>query len=299
MLYNPFCAADQRRRAQVVQNIRAFFAERNVLEVDTPLMAAAPVTDPYLQAITARCMGQTYYLQTSPEYAMKRLLAAGSGSIFQICKAFRDEESGRIHRPEFTLLEWYRVGFNDRQLMDEMDQLLQGLTGWAPALRISYQAVFERYVGINPHTIGLVAARAVLREQVGEVGGLSAPSLNDCLQLLFSAVIEPKLQAHDLVFVFDYPTAQAALAKRRVVDGQEVAARFEVYARGVELANGYDELTDPVEQRRRFEADLVLRQQQGLPLVPMDEALLQALEAGMPECAGVALGLDRVLMLLP
>ena len=138
MLYNLFSPTDQRLRAQVVQKIRQFFADRDVLEVDTPLMAEAPVTDPYLQAVQAKCMGKTYYLQTSPEYAMKRLLAAGSGSIYQICKAFRDEEQGRIHRAEFTMLEWYRVGLDDRQLMDETDVLLQLVTGWAPAKSFSY-----------------------------------------------------------------------------------------------------------------------------------------------------------------
>ena len=295
MLYDIFSPEDQRKRAQLVRQIREFFFERNVLEVDTPLMAEAPVTDPFIQAIEAKCMGKTYYLQTSPEYAMKRLLAAGSGSIYQLCKAFRDEESGRIHRPEFTMLEWYRLGFDDVQLMDEVDALLQLTTGCQPAERISYQALFENHLGINPHQADFETLQVLAHEYIGEVVGLTHPSRDDYLQLLISSMIEPKLKQKDAVFICDYPASQAALAKKMQINGQWVAKRFEVYFRGVELANAYVELTDAQEQRQRFEADLKRRAELDISAVPIDEALLKALgNPGLPECAGIALGLDRL-----
>jgi lysyl-tRNA synthetase class 2 len=296
MLYNPFSPADQRLRATVLQKIRQFFAERNVLEVDTPLLAEAPVTDPYIQAVQATCMGKTYYLQTSPEYAMKRLLAAGSGSIYQICKAFRDEEQSKIHRAEFTMLEWYRVALDDRQLMDETDALIQLVTGFGSAKRFSYQQLFERYVEINPHQESIERLEALVHQHMGEIVGLRHPTREDYLQLLMLQLIEPELAKLDVVIIYDYPASQAALAKKQEVDGQLVAKRFEVYCRGVELANAYYELTDAKEQRRRFEADLLRRQQMNLPTVPIDEPLLAAMEKGLPECAGIALGLDRLLL---
>ena len=282
-------------RATLYQQIRAFFAERQVIEIDTPLLADAPVTDPFLEALTVKHQGKTQYLQTSPEYAMKRLLVAGSGDIYQLCKAFRAEEVGRLHRTEFTLLEWYRVGFDEHDLMAEMDALLQCTLSCQPAKKHTYQRLFESYLGINPHTVNQEALLAIAHQQVD----LIADNLNrdDYLMLLFSHCIEPHLGHEQPVFVYDYPASQAALAQCKQVDGQHVAARFEVFVNGVELANGYHELTDATEQKRRFEKDLVVRKQLGLSAVPIDDDLVRALKQGLPACAGVALGVDRLLML--
>lgn len=287
-------------RAELLQTVRQFFYARQVMEVDTPLLASSPVTDPFLQALTVpyrTARGtQTYYLQTSPEYAMKRLLAAGSGSIYQLCKAFREDEVGSRHNPEFTMLEWYRVGFNDGDLMQEMDALLQLSLNTQPAEYLSYKHAFERYLHIDPHTASQAELERLVWQQLGTIPKFT-PSRNDCLNLLFSAVIEPHLGQASPTFIYHYPASMAALAKRRIEDGVEVAARFEVYVKGIELANGYYELTDPVEQRKRFNADLKLRQDLSLPSVPIDEHLMSALTAGLPDCAGVALGFDRLCLL--
>ena len=284
-------------RASLLQRVRQFFIDRDVLEVDVPVLGKAPVTDPYIEALKTENLGQTLYLQTSPEYYMKRLLAADSGSIFYLNKAFRAEESGRLHSPEFTMLEWYRVGFDDQQLMDEIDALLQMVLACEKAERVSYQALFEQHFQINPHAVALSTLQSLVKEHCGDLIGLENPTETDCLQLLFSEVIEPTLGQDRPAFVIDYPQAQAALAKLKTVDGQTVASRFEVFYKGIELANGYHELTDAAEQRKRFEVDLAQRKQLGLPEVPIDEDLLAALAQGLPDCAGVALGFDRLLML--
>ena len=282
-------------RATLYQQIRTFFAERQVVEVDTPLLADAPVTDPFLEALAVKHQGKTQYLQTSPEYAMKRLLAAGSGDIYQLCKAFRAEEAGRLHRTEFTMLEWYRVGFDEHDLMAEMDVLLQYTLLCQPAKKHTYQHLFEKYLEINPHTASEAALLGIAHQQLD----LVADNLNrdDYLMLLFSNCIEPHLGHEQPVFVYDYPASQAALAQCKQVDGQHVAARFEVFVNGVELANGYHELIDAAEQKRRFEQDIAVRKQLGLPAVPIDQGLVHALEKGLPACAGVSLGVDRLLML--
>ncbi len=289
-----------RLRADVLANVRAFFAERGVLEVETPLLAAAPVTDVHLQALSCRYCGpgandgRPLYLQTSPEFAMKRLLASGSGPIFQICKAFRDGEAGRRHNPEFTILEWYRPGWDHHRLMDEMDELLATTLGTGPAERVSYREVFRRYADLDPHIEPLDR----LVERVATLGVPSAAELtrDDLLDVVLTHLIEPRLGHCQPTFIHDYPISQAALA--RVRPGEPPCAeRFEVFVEGLELANGYHELTDADDQRRRFEADLAARRELGLPPVPIDECLLAALEHGLPNCAGVALGVDRLLML--
>lgn len=285
------------KRAALLHQIRQFFADRKVLEVDTPLMAEAPVTDPYLQAFSVQQSEGIKYLQTSPEYAMKRMLAAGFGSIYQICKAFRQDESGALHHSEFTLLEWYRLDFDQYQLMQEIDQLLQQMLDTLPADQISYQQCFEDTFAINPHQIKLAPLIELTRENIGNIIGLQSPTHDDCLQLLFSNKIEPNLGKYRPIFIYDYPASQAALAKRHQVDGIQVAARFELFYQGVELANGYHELTDPTEQNKRFQQDLAIRQQQGIACVPIDYKLLAALESGLPNCAGVAMGFDRLFML--
>ncbi len=288
-----------RRRAALLAEIRGFFAERGVLEVETPLLSAATVTDLHLHSLETDLDGRTLYLQTSPEFAMKRLLAAGSGPIYQLSKAFRGGgEVGRRHNPEFTLLEWYRPGFDHHALMDEMDELLGELLGVPAAERLTYGELFERHLGLDPHRAGVDELR---RAAAGE--GLD-PGLgtdrDDWLHLLVGCVLEPSLGRGRPTFVYDYPASQAALARIRAGE-PAVAERFEVYLGGVELANGFHELADPVEQRRRFDADLEARRAagregSGLPVVPVDERLLAALAAGLPDCAGVALGVDRLVM---
>lgn len=289
-----------RFRAELMARTRAFFAERGVLEVETPLLASAPVTDPRLASFTTEYRGPgapsplTRYLQTSPEFAMKRLLAAGSGPIFQLGKAFRDGEAGRRHNPEFTLLEWYRPGFDHHRLMDEMDELLARTLGSPPAERLTYQEAFQRHAGLDPLSSPVAELRAAALGALGQ-----APELGEdrdgWLDLLVSLVIEPHLGHGRPTFLFDYPASQAALARLRP-DDPRVAERFEVYVAGVELANGFHELGDAAEQRRRFEADLARRAAEGQPEVPIDEHLLAALTAGLPPCAGVALGFDRLVM---
>ncbi len=294
-----------RARAELLATIRDFFAERGVLEVDTPSLARAGVTDLHLHGLTTQVQVPggpvTCHLQTSPEYAMKRLLAAGIGPIYQIAKAFRDDESGRMHNPEFTMLEWYRPGFDHHALMDEMDGLLVATLDTVVAERRTYADLFDEHLEVDPHQVDAptLAARAA-RAGIDAVG-LDNADRDTWLHLLFSHVIEPHLgRATDgrrrPTFVLDYPASQAALARVRA-ENPPVAERFEVYVEGVELANGFHELCDAEEQRRRFEADLEARRTAGLPAVKVDERLLAALDVGLPPCAGVALGVDRLLMI--
>lgn len=289
-----------RRRAALLAGIRGFFAERGVLEVETPLLSSATVTDPHLASLKTELGGRTLYLQTSPEFAMKRLLAAGSGPIYQITKAFRGGgEVGRRHNPEFTLLEWYRPGFDHHALMDEMDELLGRLLGVPAAERLTYGELFERTFGLDPHRAGVDRLRRAAAGQ-GLDAELGEACRDDWLDLLLGCVIEPRLGRGRPTFVHDYPVSQAALARVRPGDlpgsGPPLAERFEVYVEGVELANGFHELADAAEQRRRFAADLERRSGAGLDAVPIDERFLAALAAGLPDCAGVALGVDRLAM---
>ncbi|NJN46886.1 MAG: EF-P lysine aminoacylase GenX [Candidatus Competibacteraceae bacterium] len=295
-----------RLRARLLTQIRVFFAARDVLEVDTPALSRAAVTDPQLHSFAVRYSGpgesngQTHYLHTSPEFPMKRLLAAGSGDIYQLAKVFRDGEAGRHHNPEFTLLEWYRIGFDHRQLMEELAALATQLLGSqlnATAEFISYHDVFQRHLQIDPHqtTVEQLIACAEQRG-VGQPPQLPQDDPDPWLHLLLSHCIEPQLGRDRLTFVYDYPASQAALARIRP-GNPPVAERFELYLNGVELANGFHELNDAAEQRRRFEADNARRRGDGLAPMPIDEQLLAALADGLPDCAGVALGFDRLLML--
>ncbi|CAK0771247.1 EF-P-lysine lysyltransferase [Gammaproteobacteria bacterium] len=292
-----------RRRAGVLTKIRRFFEYRGVMEVDTPILSVAAATDLQVASFVTCDQGpgaraqQPLYLHTSPEFPMKRLLAAGAGSIYQICKVFRSGERGRWHNPEFTLLEWYRPGFDHHALMDEMDALLAEILGCPPAARLSYAEIFRHNVGIDPHQAGV----AELRERamglgVGEALPLESLDRDGWLDLLLTHCIASTLgQRGRPSFVYDYPASQAALAQVRL-GSPAVAERFEVYLGGVELANGFHELGDSQEQRWRFEADRAQRRRVGLPVVPLDEHLLEALDHGLPGCAGVALGIDRLLM---
>lgn len=287
-------------RANVMASIRRFFAARKVLEVETPILASAGVTDPHLTNATTTLNWQgpsTLYLQTSPEYAMKRLLAAGSGCIFQLARVVRDDEVGRFHNPEFTMLEWYRVGFDEHQLMDEMDELLQQLLQCAPAERLTYQQAFQRHLKLDPLTDeGLSQLRTWLVNQ--NIGDWIAEEADTdiLLHLAMSHYIEPELGQKRPCFIYNFPASQAALAKIDAKDAR-VARRFEVYFKGVELANGFYELTDAEAQAARFAADNRQRRLMGRPQAVVDTRLLDALRAGLPECAGVALGVDRLLML--
>jgi lysyl-tRNA synthetase class 2 len=284
-----------RARAALYREIRAFFDQRRVLEVETPLLSAAAVTDVHLASVAA-CLadGRPRYLQTSPELAMKRLLAAGSGPIWQLAKVFRDGERGRRHHPEFTLLEWYRPGFDDRDLAAEVDMLLRATLGTRAAVAITYAQAFREFLDVDAleDTAEVLHTRLVAR-------GFAPPSWesrDDLLTYAMAAAIEPDLGRGRPTIVFDWPASQAALAQIDPVDCR-VAHRFEVFLEGVELANGFFELGDPSEQRTRFEADLDFRRAHGLPEPPIDEHFLTALESGLPSCAGVALGIDRLLML--
>jgi lysyl-tRNA synthetase class 2 len=289
-----------RLRAEMLAATRAFFAERGLLEVETPALSAAASTSPALQSFQVRDAdgGLAGYLHTSPEFPMKRLLAAGCGSIYQICRAFRAGELGRWHNPELTLVEWYRVGMDHHALMVEVAELLVTLLPperlSRPREVLSYQEVFRRALAVDP----LQAPLAVLEAAARRAGIVAPAGLGEhrdtWLDLLLSHAVQPGLGRGGLTFVHGFPASQAALA-RLDPDDPRVAHRFEVFLEGVELANGFHELADPAAQRARFEAELRQRAESGLPPVPVDQRLLTALEqGGLPECAGVALGFDRV-----
>lgn len=296
MSWRPSASVDLlRQRAKIIQAIRAFFVTRDYLEVDTPVMARHGVTDVYLSNIQAQFRGQNYQLQTSPEYHMKRLLAAGSGPIFQLSKVFRDDELGRWHNPEFSLLEWYQLGIDHFALMDEVDTFLQQLLSCPPMHRLTYQAVFEEVCAFNPFRASLADLQASLSSfGLDNVLAATETDRDQYLFLLMSHVVEPALADKDRpTAVYHFPPSQASLAEVN----QGVAERFEIYYRGVELANGFHELTDYQAQWQRFESDIAEREAKGLARVPVDEWLLQALQAGLPACSGVALGVDRLIAL--
>lgn len=295
-------------RARLLEQIRAFFSARGVLEVETPILSTAATTDPALASFTTRYTGplfphgQTFYLHTSPEFPMKRLLAAGSGSIYQICKVFRDGESGRRHNPEFTLLEWYRVGFDQHRLMAETAELVTSLLASMlkldPPERLTYREAFLRHAEIDPHT-ATVADYTIIAKQHNIDIPKDLLARNDTAawrDLLLTHAVESKLGQGRLTFLYDYPATQASLARLQP-GNPPVAARFELYLNGIELANGFHELADVEEQRLRFDQQLHVRAADGMPAVPPDERLLSALVHGLPDCAGVALGFDRLVMI--
>jgi len=289
------------QRATLLARARRFFADGGVLEVDTPMVVNAPVTDIHVhsaQVDLGAAAEHPYFLHTSPEYAMKRLLAAGSGDIYQICHVVRGFERGRLHNAEFTLIEWYRLGFTLDDLMSEVDALVRALLGPVAtgrnSERISYRDVFVRALQLDPFTAHLDELRAAT-EKLG-FKEPHAGQRDELLDLLMGAAIGPRLGANALTFVHSYPATQAALARLDPRDPR-AALRFELYCDGVELANGFHELASAAEQRARFNQDNAERQRTGLPVHPPDELLLAALEAGLPECSGVALGFDRTVML--
>ncbi|WP_110674376.1 EF-P lysine aminoacylase EpmA [Salinicola sp. RZ23] len=290
-----------RQRARLLAAVRAFFAARDVLEVETPILGHAGSTDPHLDSLslsaTTSAGRETLWLQTSPEFHMKRLLAAGSGPIFQLARSFRDDEVGRRHNIEFTMLEWYRPGFSLAALISECESLIRTLMpAVGPARRRRYRDLFRDALALDPFTTPL----AELQRVAGERGGLDmADSDRDgCLDLLMSLVIEPTLGRDGIDVVVDYPASQAALARKRIdEEGDEVASRFEIYLQGLELANGYDELTDAQEQASRFDDDNRQRAALYKSAVAVDRRLVAALVHGMPAGSGVALGIDRLVQL--
>jgi lysyl-tRNA synthetase class 2 len=293
------------QRAALLAHAREFFAARGVLEVDTPLVVNAPVIDVHIHCASVQLAplagaphAPPHYLHTSPEYAMKRLLAAGSGDIYQICHVVRGLECSPLHNPEFTLIEWYRAGFTLEALMDEVEALVRGLLGAVASgragERLSYREAFSRELGLDP----LSASVAQLQEAAQPLGfrGDAHTSRDTWLELLMGSRIGPRLGGNALTFVYGYPASQAALARLDARDPR-TALRFELYCDGIELANGFHELAAAAEQRARFARDNAERHRRGLPVAAPDERLLAALEAGLPDCAGVALGFDRTLML--
>lgn len=296
-------------RAQALQEIRRFFLTKAVLEVETPLLSHAIGTDPQLAFFTADYLApplqQTLFLQTSPEFAMKRLLAAGSGSIYQICKAFRNGESGRFHNPEFTLLEWYRVGFNLSALMDEIAELIGNLFSLlqrplplAHIQRCSYQEIFAQYTGLDALAFDYEHYSSfAIAQQCPEALSLCQTSPVLWQDFLFSHFVQPQLGQDGLCMVYDYPACQPSLARTKQSDAR-VVERVELFINGIELGNGYYELVDAKEQEARFDQEIAFRQQNDLPNSVKDQRLLAALSSGLPDCAGMAIGLDRLLIVL-
>jgi elongation factor P--(R)-beta-lysine ligase len=287
-------------RAAAFAAIRSFFAARGALEVDTPQLVRHAVTDPNLHsAVVHDSRGaRAGYLHTSPEHAMKRLLAAGSGDIWQLCHVFRGDEEGPLHNPEFMMLEWYRVGWPMARLMAEVDELLRLLHGGPlpPAAKLGYEQAFVRHMGVSAFEDSDARLAQSARDHGCDARLVDACTRDELLDLMMGLVVGPQLGREGPVFLHGYPASQAALAR---LDPREprTALRFELYLGGVELANGFEELADAQEQRARFAADQAVRVQRGLPVPAMDEWLLGALASGLPEAAGVAMGIDRVLML--
>ncbi|MFK8048568.1 MAG: EF-P lysine aminoacylase EpmA [Halioglobus sp.] len=287
-----------RARAALLADIRAYFLDHNVLEVETPLLCERGVTDPAIEPLCVTAgtsIAGPRYLQSSPEYAMKRLLAAGAGPIYQISKAFRDGEAGSRHNPEFSLLEWYQPGFDHHQMMAQVEELVLHCLGPQSMVRFSYRELFLKFLNIDPFVASCSDLEVLAREKI-EIG-FQSDDRDLWLDLLMSHLIEPAIANLDMCFVYDYPPSQAALSRIASSGDVEVGQRFELYINGLELANGYCELTDAKEQRARFIADNARRKQYGQLERPIDELLLFAMEQGLPACSGVALGVDRLLMI--
>ena len=297
-----------KERAGLYKNIRSYFYRENVMEVETPMLSDAATPDVYIDSfqcdfkpIGGDC-SQPRYLHTSPEFAMKRLLAAGSGDIYSMGRVFRNGEVSNRHSPEFTLLEWYRLGIDEHKLMDDITCLLNYINPSITVARYSYKHIFQELVGINPHTISFDNLKILAEKKIDPQ--LKILERNDYLDLLFSKVIETALSAEvsnslSGVFIYDYPAGMSALAKiNSDKDGYEVAARFELFLNGIEIANGYHELIDSHELLNRFKAEQHKREHRKFPIYPLDHRLLDALKHGIPDCAGVALGIDRLLMLM-
>jgi lysyl-tRNA synthetase class 2 len=285
------------RRAQLLRDLREFFHQKGYLEVETPLLSQFGNPDPHIDSFKVGSLGRDYYLHTSPEFPMKRLLAADMGPIYQICKVFREGELGRLHNPEFTMMEWYRPGFDYHQLMDEIDEMLQAKCDLSASKKLTYAAISKELVGIDMHQCDVSILRQFVHDNGIQLEGEMDDDLDSWRDMVMTHFIEPKLGLDAPVFVYDYPASQAALAQVAPGDPPR-ALRFELYFKGIELANGYQEMTDQAEQLRRFESQAEKRVRLKKPGVAFDRHLLEALGQEIPLVSGVALGLDRLLMLL-
>lgn len=289
-------------KAELLAAIRSFFDKLSVIEIETPLLSHGTITDVHLDAFSTEYKSSidndnTLYLQTSPEFAMKRLLCDGYQSIYQICKAFRHEDFGRYHNPEFTMLEWYRVEFDHFKLMEEVGDLLEYTLKCNKPEKISYQDAFNKYTQIDPLNTSLEDLKSYLSTNDKLEGWLlKEKNIDTLLQFIFAEFIEPKIGKNKPIFIFNFPASQASLAKISNEDPR-VAERFECYFKGIELANGYHELTDAECHKQRFQQDNEIRNVQGNSVKPIDERFLEAINKGLPSCAGVALGVDRLLMI--
>ncbi len=290
------------KRALILAAIRSFFWERKVLEVETPVLSQYGTVDFHIDsfAVDSGFDKTKRYLHTSPEFAMKRLLAAGSGSIYQICHCFRDGEKSLLHNHEFTMLEWYRIGFSYIELIREVDDLVRTILGPAAEVIetecITYQMMFSTYLGINPFTSTIEQLQKCATENGINIDVDSmGDNRDDWLNLLLSHLIEPQLGKGKLTFIMDYPSSQAALARISPYN-PDVAERFELYIEGVEIANGFQELCDPQEQEQRFIEEQQKREKNGKSKIPYDNNFISAMSQGLPECSGVALGIDRLVM---
>ena len=288
-------------KARLLSKLRAFFAEKEILEVQTPVLSQSGNTEPMIESFSTTQKKQTSFLNTSPEFAMKRLLAAGCGSIYQITPAFRQEEQGKRHNPEFTLLEWYRVNFDHYALMDEVNSLIRYVAADYIKLEekqsYTYQDAMIKFADVDPFDATTHELKSAVTRAGIDAVGMDDVCKDTWLDLLMSQVVEKNLPLNCPVFIYDYPASQAALAKIRKAS-PDVAERFELYINGMELANGFNELSDAKEQEQRFKKDQSERKELGLQAIPADKHLIAALKEGLPECAGVAIGLDRLLMVL-
>lgn len=301
-------------RAMMLKNIRAFFDARDVVEVETPLLSSASTTDTHLDSLATSFRGRSRFLNTSPEFAMKRLLASWRRPVFQVCKAFRDDELGRYHNPEFSMLEWYQPGYDSVRLMSEVQQLVTALCDSSARFdasamvhfeSISYQQAFETAAGIDPHNVSVEDCVACAQAHGVDVpegmasSGTAADEVDAWLDWLLTQLVLPGFRTTGFTFLYDYPATQCALA-RVEVNGDEVsvAKRFELFYGELELANGFDELTDATQQQQRFERENEIRRRSGKASGVIDHHFVEALRHGLPDCAGVAVGLDRLLMVL-
>ena len=284
-------------RAQLLTKARAFFAERKIIEVETPLLGTHSVTEPNIDSFALQANG-VRYLQTSPEYAMKRLLAAGVGDIYQICKSFRQQESGTTHNPEFTLVEWYRLGFSMHQIMQETVEFVATMLVDG---EITYEVNYVSYSDASQQIFGTPLAN-MSQDQLSQLASahglvaVEAHSIDQLCDFIFSNCVVPAFDSDSITVVFHYPASQASLAKLEP-DNTSLAQRFEIFVGGLELANGFVELTDANEQFARFANDQHIRSCRRLSAMDIDQQFMSALQHGLPDCAGVAVGFDRLLML--
>ena len=275
-------------RSEMLRKCRSFFYDRAIVEVDCPLLSSAASVDLHIDLMKTT---EGQFLHSSPEYGMKRLLSLGSGDLFQISHVFRKEEFGRRHNPEFTLVEWYRIGFSFHEMIEETAELMRLFLGPLCLEKISYRNAFLNYVGLDPFLCETHELRSLCK------GDFESDDREDLLNYLLATKVEPHLGKICLTALYGYPKAQAALAKVVSLEGIPCAERFEIYCKGIELCNGYHELCDPKEQRKRFVEANGQREKLGKTPLPIDERFLQALEKGLPDCCGVAVGFDRLFML--